>query len=77
VIPRPGGTVTLDALLRVAEAAGVARQKYPERLVLVDQLPRTASGKIRKDLLREDIRQRLGVERDAAQNSAGRGSIRG
>ena len=77
VIPRPGGTVTLDALLRVAEAAGVARQKYPEHLVLVDQLPRTASGKIRKDLLREDIRQRLGVERDAAQTSAGRGSIRG
>jgi len=77
VIAKPGESVTLDALLRVAEAAGVAKQKHPERLVLIDQLPRTASGKIRKDRLREDIRERLRLERDGAQSSSGRGSIRG
>jgi acyl-CoA synthetase (AMP-forming)/AMP-acid ligase II len=37
----------------------VARQKHPEKLVLVDSLPRTASGKVRKDQLRLDIRERL------------------
>lgn len=36
--------------------AGLARQKCPERLVYVDDLPRTASGKVRKDLLRERAR---------------------
>lgn len=59
VIPRPGAAVSLEDLLQVAAAAGVARQKYPERLVLVDDFPRTPSGKIRKDRLREDIRERL------------------
>lgn len=59
VIPRPGARVALDELLQVAQAAGVARQKSPERLVLVEDLPRTPSGKVRKDLLREDIRRRL------------------
>ncbi|HWS73544.1 MAG TPA: AMP-binding protein [Quisquiliibacterium sp.] len=63
VIPRPGAEVSLADLLKVAEAAGVAKQKYPEQLVVVSELPRTASGKIRKDLLREDIRERLRVER--------------
>lgn len=63
VIPRPGASLALEDLLQLAESAGVARQKHPERLVLVEQLPRTASGKIRKDLLREDIRRRLESER--------------
>lgn len=38
------------------ESAGVARQKWPEELRLVDELPRTASGKIQKSVLREQIR---------------------
>lgn len=37
-------------LLRVA---GLARQKTPEHVQLVDELPKTPSGKVRKDQLRE------------------------
>jgi len=47
---------------RLAEhviASGLARQKCPERFEFVDDFPRTASGKVRKDLLREDIRRKL------------------
>lgn len=62
VIAQPGTTLTLEALLAVAQAAGVARQKHPERLVVVEDFPRTPSGKIRKDQLREDIRRRLAEE---------------
>ena len=40
-------------------ASGLARQKCPERFEFVDVFPRTASGKVRKDLLREDIRRKL------------------
>jgi len=36
---------------------GLARQKRPERIEYVDSLPRTASGKVRKDVLRARIRE--------------------
>jgi non-ribosomal peptide synthetase component E (peptide arylation enzyme) len=46
---------TLDEIRSHFAAAGVARQKTPERLV-VDDFPRTASGKVRKVDLRERLR---------------------
>lgn len=62
VIPREGRTMSLDDVTAAMTAAGVARQKFPEKLVVVDDLPRTASGKVKKDLLRVDIRDRLARE---------------
>lgn len=59
LITRPGVQVTVEDLRVTLEAARVARQKMPEQVVLVDDFPRTASGKVKKDLLRADIRQRL------------------
>jgi len=59
VILKSGQSLTLEDLLASVAQAGVARQKYPEHLVVVDNFPRTASGKVRKDQLRLDIRQRL------------------
>ena len=59
VVPRSGRTLDFAQLQACMTSAGVARQKHPERLVLVDSLPRTASGKVRKDRLRQDIRERL------------------
>lgn len=60
VIPQAGSEqLDLDAVLGFVSASGVARQKYPECLMVVDDFPRTASGKIRKDRLRADIRERL------------------
>jgi len=47
-------------------ASGLARQKCPERFEFVADLPRTASGKVRKDVLREEIRQRLATEAEPA-----------
>ena len=35
------------------EARGVMRQKIPEQLELMTELPRNATGKVRKDLLRQ------------------------
>ncbi|MBP6900339.1 MAG: AMP-binding protein [Burkholderiaceae bacterium] len=62
LITEPGVEVTLPALVATLQAAQVARQKHPEAVVLVEQFPRTASGKVKKDLLRADLRARgLGV----------------
>jgi acyl-CoA synthetase (AMP-forming)/AMP-acid ligase II len=41
---------------------GMARQYFPEKLVVRDALPRTPSGKIQKFVLREEAKG-LGVER--------------
>ena len=40
--------------------AGVARQKTPEHIVLVDEFPRNSSGKVRKVDLRETLRRASG-----------------
>jgi acyl-CoA synthetase len=44
--------LTLRDLSCHLEKAGLARQKFPERLELVGDMPRTAAGKIKKDILR-------------------------
>jgi len=55
--PAPGGAPPdLDSLRNHLGQAGLARQKWPEELRLVDELPRTASGKVQKHLLRERLR---------------------
>jgi acyl-CoA synthetase len=50
----------LDDVRRHFEAAGVARQKWPEELHQADDFPRTPSGKVQKFL----IRQRIATEHD-------------
>jgi cyclohexanecarboxylate-CoA ligase len=52
VVARPGCTFDVEAARAHLAAAGAARQKTPEVIVLADELPRTPSGKVRKDVLR-------------------------
>jgi len=52
VVLRPGQTIDLPAIRRWLERAGLARQKFPEHLVIVEELPRVPSGKVSKDVLR-------------------------
>jgi acyl-CoA synthetase (AMP-forming)/AMP-acid ligase II len=54
---QPGATPPdLGAVRAHLGAAGLARQKWPEELRVVDDLPRTASGKVQKFVLRERLR---------------------
>jgi acyl-CoA synthetase (AMP-forming)/AMP-acid ligase II len=50
------GAPTLDDVRQHLGAAGLARQKWPESLHLVDDFPRTASGKVQKFRLRQQLR---------------------
>jgi len=63
VIPQPGHTVDVPALATWLERAGLARQKFPERVEVVQELPRTASGKVQKNILRERIASQIEAER--------------
>ncbi|MBV9842286.1 MAG: AMP-binding protein [Sphingomonadaceae bacterium] len=58
VIARPCATVTLESIAAHFAAAGVARQKTPERLMVVADLPRNATGKVLKQELRAIARER-------------------
>lgn len=51
----------LDSVAAFADQAGLARQKIPERIEVVEDLPRTASGKVRKDVLRKRVREAMEV----------------
>jgi len=46
------GLFSLESAQRHLEASGLARQKWPEELRFVEEFPRTASGKIQKNVLR-------------------------
>ena len=53
VVLRPGApALGLDEIRRFMEARGVMRQRIPEQLELLAELPRNATGKVRKDALR-------------------------
>jgi acyl-CoA synthetase (AMP-forming)/AMP-acid ligase II len=52
VVLRAGQALTLEDVRAHFVAAGIARQKTPERLTVVDVLPRNASGKVLKHVLR-------------------------
>ncbi|MFC5185561.1 AMP-binding protein [Actinomadura harenae] len=50
---RPGAAVALEDLQASLDEAGMTKNYWPQRLELVDDFPRTATGKIRKAELRE------------------------
>jgi non-ribosomal peptide synthetase component E (peptide arylation enzyme) len=52
VIVQDGSDLTRADLGAFLEGLGLARQKIPEGVEIVLDLPRTASGKVRKDQLR-------------------------
>lgn len=56
VVLKPGARLTLEDVRAHFAKAGIARQKTPERVILVDDLPRTPSGKVKKIDLRDQLR---------------------
>ena len=59
VVPRNGAQISLSDLVSFLRARGLATFKLPERLEVVPSLPMTPSGKVRKNLLREDVARKL------------------
>ncbi|WP_055474511.1 AMP-binding protein [Gordonia sp. HS-NH1] len=56
VVPAPGTSIDLEEVTRfLREDRKIATQKLPERIVLLDALPMTATGKIQKFVLREKL----------------------
>jgi acyl-CoA synthetase (AMP-forming)/AMP-acid ligase II len=56
VVLKSGATLTLDDVRTHFAKLGITRQKTPERVVVVEDLPRTSSGKVKKVDLRALLR---------------------
>ncbi|HLY57446.1 MAG TPA: AMP-binding protein [Stellaceae bacterium] len=65
VLLRAGGRFDFEIMRGLLEKGGLARQKFPERLEVVDRLPYTAAGKVQKNLLRDVIGRRAAAEQGA------------
>lgn len=54
--------LTLESMQRFLQEKGIAKQYWPEHVEIVDEFPRTPSGKIQKYRLREIIKEKISVE---------------
>jgi acyl-CoA synthetase len=61
----PGRALALDELVAHLRAQGVSVESWPERLLVLDELPRASGGKIAKGELRKIARHRLQAEERA------------
>jgi non-ribosomal peptide synthetase component E (peptide arylation enzyme) len=60
VVPtEEGADLTLADLVDIARRQGLAKYKWPERLELMDELPLSAAGKVRRKALREYVLNRI------------------
>jgi fatty-acyl-CoA synthase len=69
VVPRPGATITPDEV-RAFCRGQIAHFKVPHYIEVVDQLPKTVTGKIRKHVLRDEGIERYGLAGSAAVPTA-------
>ena len=59
LVLKEGQSMTLEEVVSFLLGKGLAKVKLPERLELVDSLPLTASGKVRKNLLRDEVARKI------------------
>jgi fatty-acyl-CoA synthase len=69
VVPRPGCEPTADELLAFCRGR-IAHFKIPSYIVIVESLPKTVTGKIRKHVLREQGIDRFGLAAAGAIETA-------
>ncbi len=62
-----GGSIDLAAVQRRLAESGLAHQKWPEQVRVVEDLPRTPSSKVKKEVLRK---RRLAPRRTKADRAA-------
>jgi len=55
VVIDPNTVLGLATILDTLDKLGVAKQKWPQHLELTSALPKTASGKVQKELLRRQL----------------------
>ncbi len=70
VIVAKGGEPTLQDVVEHLDRAGMAKPFWPQKVIVVDTLPRTPSGKVQKFVLRKQLADAGTVPADAPQVDA-------
>ena len=50
---------TIDSIAKYLDSKGVAKRLRPERVEFIDEIPMTDSGKIKRHVLSDELKQRL------------------
>jgi cyclohexanecarboxylate-CoA ligase len=61
IVPKQGSTIDLAAMQAYLAECKMAKQFWPERVELVTDLPRTASGKVQKFVVRQRLREAVAM----------------
>ncbi|MFB3925623.1 MAG: class I adenylate-forming enzyme family protein [Syntrophales bacterium] len=62
LVPKPGETVSLPEIASFMKQKGIASYKIPERMEIIEAIPRNPVGKILKSVLREDIKKKTATK---------------
>jgi len=63
IIARPGATLDEDEIRTFCQGQ-IAHYKIPRHIVFTDAFPMTVTGKIQKFKIRDEMKQRLGLEEE-------------
>jgi fatty-acyl-CoA synthase len=66
VVPRPGESITVEAVRAHLESSGWARWQLPDRVEIIEEVPRTSVGKFDKKVLRARFAESLSPATPAA-----------
>jgi acyl-CoA synthetase len=69
IVTDDGSDLSVDELATFLSGKGVSKTMWPERIVVVDELPRAAGAKVAKADLRADLESRLKEEMSASAQS--------
>jgi 2,3-dihydroxybenzoate-AMP ligase len=58
---KQGASLSFQDIIAYLRSIGASVLQLPERLEIIDSIPRTKIGKVDKKLLKEDISKKLGL----------------
>ena len=58
IVTHSNKALSLESILELLSTLQVAKQKWPQHLEVVDALPKTASGKVQKEILRKQLKDK-------------------
>ncbi len=69
IVPDDSGFIpTVESMAQYMQAKGRPKRFWPERVEIIDKIPRTHSGKIKKYLLHQDIKSKVEKEYGAEES---------